>query len=31
MDTLRSAFDVFYDKIKPIIFKVTEKDPHQVF
>ena len=34
MDLIRSAFDVFYDAIKPIVFRLTENDPqdaHEIF
>ncbi len=34
MQHLRNVFDIFYDTIKPIIFKATEKDPqiaHELF
>ncbi len=34
MDVIRSAFDIIYDRIKPIVFKITENDPqqaHEVF
>ncbi|MBI2667646.1 hypothetical protein HYX17_02640 [Candidatus Woesearchaeota archaeon] len=34
MDTIRVAFDLFYDLIKPVVFKLTDKDPqtaHELF
>lgn len=34
MDFLRGAFDIFYNKIKPIIFRTTQTDPetaHKIF